>query len=313
MNKDCWILMSNSCRSDQALIKPISDRLEQEDWCVAHYLTLRPGNYLESYKICENYLNKYSNYDLCIVIGDRIEQLALCQCAFFHNIPIAVYGSGITNTIATFDDINRHSIALMADVCLCEDQNSAKLTKLLKEVIQKITNDSGYYLKDLERHDIHVVGNLYLDTIDNIDESLVPSEPYDLILINPETLLQDKQENIHVFYKAWEFIDKDTIWIGGNPDCSMNIDTKNYQPNFTTYYENVPRSQFLGLLRNCERFITNSSSAYYEAPYFLKPEQIIQVGERNKNRSTPREWNQDYKTSERIVEIIKKWWSNKNA
>jgi len=48
----------------------------------------------------------------------------------------------------------------------------------------------------------------------------------------------------------------------------------------------LPRPQFLGLLKNCKRFMTNSSCEYYEAPLFLKPEQIIHIGERNKERGS---------------------------
>lgn len=293
------ILLSYPCRSDEALITPIVEKLNQENWCDVFQINLVSGNYLDSYKICEDHLNS-NQYDLCIAIGDRIEQLSLVQCAFFHNIKIAHYGSGITNTIATFDDINRHSIALMADVCLCEDEFSmVNVLKLKHEIHQLWLPPSRLEtLSLLERcymNNIYNVGNLYLEGLDDVDESLVPSEPYDLILINKKTIGEPE-------YFGLEFMkERLQVYIGSNPD-GMAI----HESLIT--YESVPRPQFLGLLKHCQRFITNSSSAFYEAPFFLKPEQIIQVGERNKNRSTPREWNQDYKTSEKIVQIIKKWW-----
>jgi UDP-N-acetylglucosamine 2-epimerase len=68
------------------------------------------------------------------------------------------------------------------------------------------------------------------------------------------------------------------------------------------YYPNLPRPQFLGLLKNCHRFVTNSSCAIYEAPHFLKPEQIVQIGNRNLNRPRgPFEPG----ASDRIVAILK--------
>lgn len=304
MNK-IRILISHPCRSDQALIEPLIQVLQKEEWCELHRIQLVFGDYLESYKNCQYYFENFQEIDLVIIIGDRVEQLALCQCAFFHRLPICHYGSGITNTIATFDDIDRHVISLYADVCLCEDQNSAKLTKLLKEVIRKITDDSGYYLKDLEKHDIYVVGNLYWESLSEIDESLVPSEPYDLVLFNPETLNNNYRPRIDVSTP------RIIVIIGSNPDFSVKW---TLMGEGDIYYKSVPRSQFLGLLKRCQRFITNSSSAYYEAmPLGLKREQIVLIGERNKNRSTPMEWSgQDYKSSERIVEIIRKWWKNQN-
>jgi len=56
-------------------------------------------------------------------------------------------------------------------------------------------------------------------------------------------------------------------------------------------------------LKNCRRFITNSSCSYYEAPFFLKPKQIIKIGIRNKNRSD------SYKNvlkKDILVDVIKK-------
>lgn len=301
MSDKAHVLMSQSCRSDKALIDPLAEALKKEEWCILYQLELFSGDYLKSYKRCEDHLKNIS-FDLVIIIGDRIEQMALCQCAFFHNnIPIIHYGSGITNTIAMFDDINRHSISLMADICLCEDLDSKRKTLFLWQDIGKIPKNIDTSQNTFEKYNIHRVGNLYLDTIDDIDESLVPDEPYDLQLVNPETL--GDMDVTYSYYKYKKII------IGCNPDkrASENITGE----IVLNYYKNLPRSQFLGLLKNCQYFITNSSSAYYEAPHFLKPEQIIQVGERNKNRSTPREWNQEYKSSDKIVKILRKWWEDK--
>ena len=55
--------------------------------------------------------------------------------------------------------------------------------------------------------------------------------------------------------------------------------------NDIRYMENMERSKFLGLLKNCNFFFTNSSAAYYEAPYFLEEKQIVHIGQRNKERS----------------------------
>lgn len=101
-----------------------------------------------------------------------------------------------------------------------------------------------------------VVGNVMLDNLE-IDESLVPEEEYDLILENP-----------------------------GNPTIAFCK-----EGGFLNMYErkklgSLPRSQFLGLLKNCRNFYTNSSCEYYEAPLFLGPEQIVHIGKRNKDRGS---------------------------
>jgi hypothetical protein len=135
---------------------------------------------------------------------------------------------------------------------------------------------------------VHVVGISHLDDLE-VDESKVPVEPYNLLLFNRESLQATDWAALVTKGKC--------IQIGGNPDGVI--------PNMAdAFYPNLPRPQFLGLLKNCQRFITNSSAAIYEAPYFLKPEQIIMVGDRNKNR--PRGPFQTG-ASDRIVEILKEY------
>lgn len=288
------------------MTRPMIDALRAE-----HYYTiqLEPGNFRKSYKITEEELED-RQYDCILIMGDRIEMFAATVAAFHDNIPIIHYGSGITNTIATFDDIARHQIALMADVCLCEDIMSKIRVFNLHKIIGRIPYNTPSSRVYYEEYNIYNVGNLYLESLDTIDESLVPSEPYDLVLINPETLRNSYMNE----YLSNEYTPKNkkTIWIGSNPDQKECEYWKIIKTD-VQFYKNLPRPQYLGLLKNCQRFISNSSSIYYECfPLGLKPEQIIQVGERNKNRSTPREWNQDYKTSEKIVQIIKEWWLEKN-
>jgi UDP-N-acetylglucosamine 2-epimerase len=126
----------------------------------------------------------------------------------------------------------------------------------LMSVMQLCTNNEAKAVVDAicgavgGKSNAFVVGNVMLDNLE-IDESLVPTWDYELSLINP-----------------------------GNPvihaigfECDKILET-------------LPRPQFLGLLKNCKKFITNSSCEYYEAPLFLKPEQIEHAGWRNKQRGS---------------------------
>lgn len=101
---------------------------------------------------------------------------------------------------------------------------------------------------------VYIGGITHLDDI-IMDYSKVPKVPYNIILYNPTTRTNEVLN----------------IVIGPNED--------------TKWYNNLPREQFLGLLEKCDRFISNSSSTIYEAPYFLKKRQIVNLGERNKNRT----------------------------
>ena len=98
-------------------------------------------------------------------------------------------------------------------------------------------------------HDIKIVGsNHLLDVI--LDYEKVPEEPYNLVLYNPCTAMKE-------------------IFIGPNPDKQ---------------YGSLPQAQLLGLIKECEKFYTNSSCGVYEAPFLIKKKQIVWLGKRNKGR-----------------------------
>ncbi len=280
------------CRSDRGLSAPIIIRLRLDPFFEVYVMDLdvKPSEatviYQNSYKAIQEHI-KIVEPELFVIVGDRIEATACACCAFHNNIKIAHVYAGIVGSFATFDSVNRHVITLWADITFCEDENSALRVFELWSNIEKIDR---YLLKipdEYEQFNIYNCGITHLDDLE-IDENLKPKESYDLVLINPTTLFAEAL-NIKKIRKM--------IIIGSNPDRKIpqNCD-----------YDNLPRPQFLGLLKNCVRFITNSSSAYYEAPYFLKPEQIILVGKRNKNRSTPKKLETG--ASSKIVKIIKKWW-----
>lgn len=289
----CRILIPQGCRSDKPVSDPIIKRLEKEDWCIVKVIQLEAADYMKSYQITED--KGFGFADILLACGDRIEMSAAAQCAFLHNIPIAFFGAGIINDpIATYDDLFRHQMTLISEIALCDDKESYKrcwefLTSL-----------------DLERRiEIHEVGLTYLDDIE-VDECIVPKWEYDLILYNPTTMYQEDLPLILKNSKS-----KNVIWIGSNPDPHYleKIDLIVRKGDHYLYHENLPRPIFLGLLKKCKRYISNSSNIYTEAPLFLKPEQIIQIGDRNKNRNTI--FKNEKGASDRIVKILKKWWERK--
>ena len=287
--RKCKILVPIGCRSDAGISKPIIKRLKENDMFEVQILNIKkPGHFISNINDW-NYIPHWSwKPDLVFITGDRIEQTAIAYQAFHNHIPIAHYLAGVLNyPISTLDDINRHCISLWSDIQLVESYKCLIVVENLFAVLGR------------DPPSVHVVGSTYLDDIE-IDESLVPKDEYDLVLINPTTLIKDKKDLIKQERKY--------IVIGKNPD--PDIFSKMIR---CPTYDNLPRAQYLGLLKNCTRFITNSSSEYYEAPYFLKPEQIIHIGIRNKDRTS--KYEDLYKTecaSDNIVEVLKEWWLEKN-
>lgn len=303
--RKCKILVPVGCRSDEGISAPIIRRLKEAEWCEITEAKLKPSNFIKSYEkiISKKETLQYwyeKKYDLIICTGDRVEMTA-AACAAYHNkIPIAHVGAGIVADTqrVTFDELNRHCITIWSDLAFCEDVDSAVRTAELWSIVGRKDDYSQPTVAN-----IHICGITHMDDLE-IDESLVPEEEYDLVLYNSTPLVKDTIE---------VEIERDIIEIGSNPDSverTREIRDIVYRKETSysyLYYDNLPRAQFIGLLKNCMRFIGNSSSMFYEAPFFLKEEQCIRVGNRNDLREFTKK---ETGASDKIVKILKEWWEN---
>ncbi len=280
------LIVFQGCRSDIGLSDPIVKRLKNQDWCSVKVVPLVPQEFITSYQISE-YHCKAENHignsqrkkpSAVLVTGDRVEMTAAAAAAFHNDIPIIHLYAGVVNTpVTTYDDINRHAISLWSSLQLCESVAAQWVVWDLKKAVRLPVNSVN-------------VGITMLDDM-VIDESKVPEElendiddfhqviPYDLILYNTPT----KTDYSKDIAQIRELIsDSYSVLVSGNPDGDAESALCEWVDE---YHIDLTRAQFLGLLKNCTRFISNSSCTTYEAPYFLKEDQIIRIGDRNKNRT----------------------------
>ncbi len=277
------VLVPIGCRSDIGISAPIIRRLKEDPFFKIETPQLVPQNFGTTYRLMDGWFRgRGSDCDFILITGDRVEMCAAACAAFHNNIKIGQLYAGVTNdTVANYDDINRHVITLWSDIQFCENVKARSQIEAL--------------LHSIKEPDCHVIGITHLDDLE-INEGKVPEGlSYNLILYNTPTKL-DSQDDAK---EMVQYLNGYTILVSGNPDGD---EESVFSPMVDEFYIDLPRSQFLGLLKNCSRFITNSSSAIYEAPYFLKPEQIIMIGDRNRNRPKV-----ECKPggSDRIVKILK--------
>lgn len=294
------VLIPVGCRSDEGLSSPVVKRLSEKH-IPTTVLHLEPGRYCQSYCMTEAHIIGDSRPNIALIFGDRIEMTAAAAACFNNNVPIAHVYAGVNNNIATLDDINRHIITAWSDIQLCESKKAAETVYDLLLTIGKDTTN------------IHIVGITHLDDLE-VSEAIVPDVPYDLVLFNPVTYGKDLKQTIRDgMITIHQFTGRHMVFLTPNPDAgrehildfltAMKGTAKSINGDYTIRPV-LDRPEFMGLLKNCQRFITNSSAAIYEAPHFLKPRQIIQIGERNRNRDRgPFETG----ASDRIVEVLKKW------
>ena len=231
------------------------------------------------------YTNYYKEADYILACGDRTETFDFVLERFRENKPIIHLWAGECDASwSTHDECYRSFITFCSMLQLCTNPPAKNRVEMLCTAVGKKPN-------------AHVVGNVMLDDL-SVDESLVPKEPYVLVLYNPSTLLTEKEVESEIAEICTKFIDDKKIWIEPNGDNFSEL----VMPYVT--HKNLPRKQFLGLMKNCRLFITNSSCQYYEAPSFLKPEQIVPVGLRNIERESKYVDMDITGASDKIIELL---------
>ena len=227
--------------------------------------------------------NSRLDADYILAVGDRTETFDFVLEEFRKEKPIIHLWAGEISQ-GTEDEVYRHAMTNMSELQLCTNIQAEQCVKDFCEAIGKKSNT-------------YVIGNVMFDNLE-IDETESIEKPYNLILYNPPTLCtrQEVAEEVNWIDNITQHNPR--VWITPNGDKHSDIILP------FTNSDNLPRPKFLGLLKNCKRFITNSSCAYYEAPFVMKKVNITMVGERNRDRNSTE--NMDIpNATENIIKILK--------
>jgi UDP-N-acetylglucosamine 2-epimerase len=272
------IFVDSFSRASNGAISLLMEKLGKEDMLTydleeAHYV-MAVGDRWETYDFAFN----------CWKANKRIIHLWAGEC-----------------TPGCDDEVHRHAMTLMSDMQLCTNEHAKKRTEALCKIGGKTPNAI-------------VVGNVMMENLP-LDDSVLKEADltkggYDIILYNPfrghieEDIMQIKRILLEGEIKDIKG-DKQSgfktpfIWLRPNTD-------RGYE--YVLKYANSPtqsRPRFLSLIKNCRNFITNSSCAYYEAPFLLKKKQIIQIGLRNADRESKFAKMDIPNASENIITAIK--------
>ena len=263
-------MVFSSNRAERGVLAPVIDELKKRQFDVVDAVLPDRWDMTAVWCDAEEYL---AGADYAICPFDRAQITTTAMLCHLNKVPFAQMHAGEISS-GTFDDSNRYVISLWADMCLCAHRRFARRVRKIK----KIAHLPGI---------VATVGITHLDNI-SIDESIVPSEEYNLVIYNPPTLLDARRmrkEMDEIVSCAWN---KRIIWIGPNGDVGSDIindyvaEAKDWFKSLITYYPNLPRPQFLGLLKNAYCVYGNSSCLIYEAPHFQTP--VRMIGERNRIR-----------------------------
>lgn len=286
------LLLVSADRAEHGLLSPISDELSRRDDVLADWCIL--DSHADPVTNLITYREKLEvfNPDMILLPTDRNEIIYAAAYSFHKGFVNVHFHAGNLETWAHPDDVNRRAISLYSHILLCNMPEHRE--NLIKQG------------EDPER--IFVTGSTAFDGIE-YDDSVTPKEPFDLVVLHPDpTSAKKTMEDLDA---AMRKLKQPAIWIYPNHDTNYEIIeeklvwwadvTRSAVYKGLFIYKNLPRPQFLSLLKNCTRMVGNSSSFAYEGSVLNPKAKLIQIGERNKGLIVPKT---ETGGSRRIAELL---------
>lgn len=306
------VAILTGCVSDRHLSEPIYNELKKLGMN-PQYIHLNQNNITESYNKAIHSFAAFNyefslKYDFILAIADRKEQMGGVLAAFDNNIPIGHLYAGDLNT-GVSDDLHRAAITLYSNIQFCSCIESTENTIRLMRAAGLVPDANYVGATHFNEENIEEIKNDKFGIHNDI-------KPYVLILINSETKGNDERlvEEAVTKFMSLCINSVPNIVIakgnGDNEDIETSIFTKLMRR--TSVSLNIVRDNrqnhkfFLALIANCDAFITNSSAAIYEAPALMNPNNILMVGNRNKERThISMDLAHDGLASQRVANLIK--------
>ncbi len=219
--------------------------------------------------------------DINLVLGDRDEMLASALAASHMNIPNAHIHGG-DKSMGGIDEYNRHVITKISNIHFpATPKSKARIIKM----------------GESPKH-VFLTGSPSIDEIisNNITTKKNLEKKYrfsclenNILLVQHPVTTESKLSGIQILsiLKSIVKLKRNTIAIAPNSDAGnqkifyyLTLYSKKYP--FIKLYPNIPRNDFLGMLKYCGVVVGNSSSGMIEASYFNTP--IVNIGIRQKDR-----------------------------
>ena len=281
MPKSRRILIVTANRAETGLLEPVMKELRARSDVEAEWYMLQPQSSFVT-EIVDSVLHPFFNIlqkfkpDIVLVPCDRWEIVYVAAYAYHQNFIVAHFHAGDFGADHP-DDLNRRVISCFSHIMLCNEAKS----------------QTALWRAGEERWRTFLVGSTAFDHVE-INESLCSDEPFDLIILHPDPISAEAtQRDLNEVVSLMKESSSHVVWLAPNRDKNHEIirrwlegfgKTKTKFPSLDIILENVPRNQFLGLLKKAERCIGNSSSFIYEKPYLNKTSEVIMVGHRNSEK-----------------------------
>ncbi len=245
--------------------------------------------------------------EIVIVVGDRVEAFAAASAAYISQIPVAHIHGG-DRALGQIDDSLRHAITKLSHIHFAATRQAAMRIKLLGE----------------DRFRIHLVGSPAIDLImeeawDWPESGDAPAKNrYALLVLHPtepDDVSQQKLARKLVKLTVDNGFNHTFVIYPNNDPGSRAIirawdALESMQYSDVSFYRDLPRSIYLGLLRHAAVLVGNSSSGIIEAASFGTP--VINIGDRQKGRERNANVIDVPADAASIRRALKKVWNNGN-
>jgi len=246
--------------------------------------------------------------DVVLVVGDRVEAFAAATAAHIGGRCVAHVHGG-DRALGVVDDSLRHAISKLAHVHFPATRESAKRLIRMGE----------------DRRRVHRVGSPGLDGIqadaahpDAVAQVLGVKPPYLLASLHPAGGdAEDEAGRARLFLQSISLTGVPAVvLVYPNNDPGSSGIVSYYEQALASLsvpiaaFANLPRSVWLGALRDAALLVGNSSSGIIEAASFGTP--VVDIGPRQKGREHGANVvHVDYDTRS-IAAVIRRIWSDGN-
>jgi len=220
--------------------------------------------------------------DFLLVLGDREESMTTALIGAYMNIPVAHVAGG-DRVVGNVDDQIRHAVTKLSHLHFTTNNESKERIIKLGEQPFRVFNTGN---PGIDRF-LDVPSISLSEISSRIGVKLAEGEPYIIMLQHAiSSEIELAYDQVKESLEAVKDMRIKTIVIYPNSDAGSQQlvrAIKEYESlHFIHVAKNIPRLEFINLMRNAACILGNSSAGILEAPYLKLP--TINVGNRQHGR-----------------------------
>lgn len=211
--------------------------------------------------------------DVVLLCGDRHETLSVAFAAAMAGVPIAHLAGGDVSG-GSDDEKWRHAITKLSTIHFPTHAAAAQRVMRMGEEPIHVHNLGSASIDRMLNTDI-------LDRATTLEQLGLPDQPFLLFNWQPDG---PSDPELPAVLEAIRW--RRGVAVGMNPDPGVEQATAlvraQLHPNQWSFFDNLPPQLYLSALHHCLALVGNSSSGFYEAPYYGTP--VLNIGTRQQGR-----------------------------